>query len=91
MGIILSNGSVRAYSFHASHEGFYIADGTIAINLIVLSCFFFCDDDCHQGGNQALARESIPSSLHGLGNHTKQNPLIGAISWLSSKSLELCS
>ena len=41
MGIILSNGFVRAYPFHASHEGFYIADGTIAINLIVLSCFFF--------------------------------------------------
>ena len=71
MGIILSNGSVRAYPFHASHEGFYIADGTIAINLMVLLCFF-CDDDCHQGGNKALARESMPSPLHGLGNHTKQ-------------------
>ena len=58
--------------------GFYKADGTFTLVLMVHSCLF-CDDDCHQGGNQALARGSTPSSLHGLGNHTKQNPLTSVI------------
>ena len=58
--------------------GFYRADGTFTLVLMVYSCLF-CDDDCHQGGNQALARGSMPSSLHRLSNHTKQNPLTSAI------------
>ena len=34
---------------------FYRADDTIVIALMVHSCIFW-DDDCHQDGNQALAR-----------------------------------
>ena len=67
--------------------GFYKAYDTCTIALMVNSCLF-CDDDCHKGENQALVRGSTPSSLLGLGNHTKQNPLTGVICWLLSKSLD---
>ena len=58
--------------------GFYRANDTIAKMLIMHSCFF-CDDDCHQGRNQVLTRQSTPSFLRELSNHTNQNPLIGVI------------
>ena len=60
-------------------KGFYKANDIIIIALIVHSCIS-SDDDCYQDINQTLARESMSSSLRGLGNHTKQEPLIGAIS-----------
>ena len=58
--------------------GFYRADDPIVITLIVHSCLS-CNDDCYQGGLQALIRQSMPSSQRGLGNHTKQELLTGTI------------
>lgn len=39
-------------------KGFYRMDDIIAIALMV-HLYFFCDDDCHQDKNQALARINI--------------------------------
>ena len=71
-------------------RGFYRTDDTIVIALTMHSCIS-CDDDFHQSRNQNLARESTPSSLCGLGNHTKQEPPTGVFCGLSSKSLRPCS
>ena len=74
-------------AFSCFSRGYYRANGIIAIALMLHS-YLFCGNDCHQCRNQTLARESTPSSLRGLGNRTKQNPLTGAICGCRARVLD---